>query len=200
MKLTAKQEKFCNYYLESGNASEAYRRAFSCQNMVEQTVWVKASRLQAKEKVKERIGQLRAELQKRSDITKDEAVSILADIARANIINCLDVKYANNFTTVTVKDLTSLPESIQRSILSIKATDKGGYELRLYNKIDAIEKLSKLLGWNEPIRQDVTTNGKDIGQRIIFSPTPLTEQDITEIKEIQNGSQESSGDTGISEA
>ena len=200
MKLTPKQEKFCNYYLESGNASEAYRRAFSCQNMAEQTVWVKASCLLAKDKVKVRIGQLRAELQKRSDITKDEAVSILADIARANIINCLDVKSANNFTTVTVKDLNSLPKSIQSSIFSIKATEKGGYELRLYNKIDAIEKLSKLLGWDEPIRQDVTTNGKDIGQQIIFSPTPLTEQDIKEIKEIQNGSQESSGDTGISEA
>lgn len=48
-------------------------------------------------------------------------------------------------------------------------------------------------------KTDVTTNGKDIGQQIIFSPTPLTEQDIKEIKEIQNGSQESGGDPGISE-
>lgn len=46
---------------------------------------------------------------------------------------------------------------------------------------------------------DVTTNGRDIGRQLIFSPTPLTEQDIKEIKEIQHGSEENSVDTGLSE-
>jgi hypothetical protein len=46
---------------------------------------------------------------------------------------------------------------------------------------------------------DVTTNGKDIGQQIVFSPTPLSEKDIQEIKDIQNGNKEDSNDTGISE-
>lgn len=46
---------------------------------------------------------------------------------------------------------------------------------------------------------DVTTNGKDIGQQIVFSPTPLSEKDIQEIKDIQYGNKEDSNDTGISE-
>ena len=46
---------------------------------------------------------------------------------------------------------------------------------------------------------DVTTNGRDIGQQLIFSPTPLTEQDIKEIKEMQHGNEEGGSDTGISE-
>lgn len=50
----------------------------------------------------------------------------------------------------------------------------------------------------EVSKVDVTTNGKDIGQQIIFSPTPLTEKDIQEIKDIQSG-KKSSDDTGISE-
>ena len=62
------------------------------------------------------------------------------------------------------------------------------------------ELIQLMFGKELTTKIDVTTNGKDIGQQIIFSPTPLTEQDIKEIKEIQNGSQESSGDTGISEA
>lgn len=62
------------------------------------------------------------------------------------------------------------------------------------------ELVQLMFGKELTTRVDVTTNGKDIGQQIIFSPTPLTEQDIKEIKEIQDGNQESGGDTGISEA
>ena len=47
---------------------------------------------------------------------------------------------------------------------------------------------------------DVTTNGNDIGRQIVFSPTPLSEQDIQEIKEIQYGNnKEDSNDAGLSE-
>ena len=62
------------------------------------------------------------------------------------------------------------------------------------------ELVQLMFGKELTTRVDVTTNGKDIGQQIIFSPTPLTERDIKEIKEIQDGNQESGGDTGIPEA
>lgn len=158
--LSIKQEKFCNYYLESGNASEAYRRAFSCGKMAEQTIWAKASLLLARDKVRARVEQLRYELQRRSDITKDEAVGILADIARANIVDVLDIKRSADYTTILVGDISKLPLNVQRSILSVKSSDKG-YEVKLYNKIDAIEKLSKLLGWDAPAKQEVTNRGED---------------------------------------
>lgn len=154
--LSIKQEKFCNYYLESGNASEAYRRAFSCSKMAEKTIWEKASILLSKDKVRARVELLRSELQRRSDITKDEAVGILADIARANIVDALVVRKSQDFTTILVGDISKLPLNIQRSILSVKSSDKG-YEVKLYNKIDAIEKLSKLLGWDAPVKQEVSS-------------------------------------------
>ncbi len=31
-KLTPKQRAFCDYYIESGNATEAYKRAYKCKN------------------------------------------------------------------------------------------------------------------------------------------------------------------------
>ena len=43
--LTIKQENFCNYYIESGNASDAYRRAYSCEKMKDETVNRKAIEL-----------------------------------------------------------------------------------------------------------------------------------------------------------
>ena len=62
------------------------------------------------------------------------------------------------------------------------------------------ELVQLMFGKELATRVDVTTNGKDIGQRLVFSPTPLTEQDIKEIKEIQHGDEEGGSDTGISEA
>lgn len=154
MALTQKQEMFCNYYLEYGNASEAYRRAYRCNGKSDNAIWVESSKLLNSPKVALRIRELQSQMRNRSDITKDEAVGILADIARANIVDALEVKSNEMFTTILIKDISKLPSSIQRSILSIKSTDKG-YELKLYNKIDAIDKLSKLLGWDAPIKQEV---------------------------------------------
>ena len=58
MKLTIKQEKFCNYYLESGNASEAYRRAYSCENMRPETINIRACELLANGKIAVRVKEL----------------------------------------------------------------------------------------------------------------------------------------------
>lgn len=59
-----------------------------------------------------------------------------------------------------------------------------------------ISKIGRDEGFGDSM--DVTTNGKDIGSQIVFCPTPLTEQDIREMKEIQDG-QKGAGDAGISE-
>ena len=62
------------------------------------------------------------------------------------------------------------------------------------------ELIQLMFGKEHTTKIDVTTNVRDIGQQLIFSPTPLTEQDIKEIKEMQNGNEESGSDPGISEA
>lgn len=62
------------------------------------------------------------------------------------------------------------------------------------------ELIQLMFGKELATKIDVTTNGRDIGQRLIFSPTPLTEQDIKEIKEMQHGNEEGGSDTGIPEA
>ncbi len=62
-------------------------------------------------------------------------------------------------------------------------------------------KKTKMDLWSKDIaatKIDVTTNGKDVGQQLVFSPT-LSEKDIQEIKDIQYGNKEDSDDTGISE-
>lgn len=60
MSLTIKQEKFVLAYLETGNASEAYRRAYNCAKMSDKSVWENASKLLADAKVAPRVAELRA--------------------------------------------------------------------------------------------------------------------------------------------
>lgn len=177
-KLSIKQEKFCNYYLECGNASEAYRRAFSCERMSDKTIWEKASVLLSKDKVRARVELLRAEMQRRMDMTRDEAVGILADIARANIVDALVVRRSKDYTTILVNDVTKLPLSTQRAILSIKSSDKG-YEVKLYNKIEAIDKLSKMLGWDAPVKQEITNMDENAYTiRVVTAKEDLPNGDI----------------------
>lgn len=61
-KLTVKQENFCNYYIETGNASEAYRCAYSCSNMKDETVNKRASELLNSGEITGRVKQLQSAL------------------------------------------------------------------------------------------------------------------------------------------
>ena len=90
MKLTIKQEKFANLYIELGNASEAYRQSYNCQKMKDETVNRNAKILLDDNKIATRIDELRSELAERHDITKDtliteleEARQIAKDTAKA---------------------------------------------------------------------------------------------------------------------
>ena len=154
MALTQKQEMFCNYYLECGNASEAYRRAYSADNMKTETINTKACELLRDGKITGWVGELQAALQSCSDLNKDEAVVILNNIARANVVDMLEVKRSKNFRTFLIKDLTKLPLSFQQAIQSVKSTSQG-FEVKMYSKIDALDRLSKMLGWDAPIKQEV---------------------------------------------
>lgn len=79
IKLTPKQEKFCYSYIETGNASEAYRRSYNAERMKPEVVAVKASELLANGKIAVRIEALRGELRQRHEITVDDLVAELEE-------------------------------------------------------------------------------------------------------------------------
>jgi phage terminase small subunit len=149
-KLTVKQENFCNYYIETGNASEAYRRAYSCDNMKYETVNRTAIELLNNPKIAARVKQLQSALQKRSDITKDEAIKELSAIVRSRVTDVLSAKGM----TVRIKSIEDLPDEVVACISSIKKI-KGGIEVKFYDKIAAIDRLCKMLGWDEPAKMDI---------------------------------------------
>lgn len=80
-KLTEKQEKFCNYYLDcEGNASEAYRMAYDASKMQPETIWSNASRMLANNKVAARIDELRSQRAKEAKVSREKVEKVLMDI------------------------------------------------------------------------------------------------------------------------
>lgn len=77
IELTPKQENFCLAYLETGNASEAYRRAYNASKMKEAVINVKACELLANGKVTVRLAELRKPIIERHQITVDDLIAEL---------------------------------------------------------------------------------------------------------------------------
>ena len=71
LKLTPKQETFCQKYIETGNASAAYLAAYNTANMKPETVNRNAFALLEKSKIAARIQELQAALQKKFEINID---------------------------------------------------------------------------------------------------------------------------------
>lgn len=79
MALTPKRDKFCRVYVETDNASEAYRSAFDAKNMKAETIHKRASELLKDGDVKGRIDELRAKHMKRHELTIDDLIRELEE-------------------------------------------------------------------------------------------------------------------------
>lgn len=77
MKLQPKQEAFCLAYIETGNASEAYRLSYDAVTMSASAINVEASRLLDNPKITLRLDELRQPIMERHNVTVD---SLLAEL------------------------------------------------------------------------------------------------------------------------
>ena len=151
MKLSVKQEKFCNYYIECGNASEAYRRAYSCSNMKDESINRKAIELLNNGKITARVKELQEELKRKSDITKEEVLNMLKSFMYADIRNFLTIKNGN----VIFKDSEDWTDEMAMQVESVKQ-GKEGIEIKLNGRTWTIQRICKMLGFDSP--QDMNIN------------------------------------------
>ena len=79
MSLTPKREKFVQAYVETGNASEAYRRAFKADKMSDAAIAVEASRLLDDPKVALKVDELKRHHAERHDVTVDDIRAMLLE-------------------------------------------------------------------------------------------------------------------------
>lgn len=78
--LTQKQENFCLAYIETGNASEAYRRAYNAKGMKPETVNNKAYALLKKGEIGARLEELRSPVIKNAQVTLEQHLKDLEEL------------------------------------------------------------------------------------------------------------------------
>lgn len=77
--LTPKQESFCLVYLETGNASEAYRQCYNAKSMSPEGVNREAKALLDNRKIAARLKELREPIMERHKITVDSLIAELEE-------------------------------------------------------------------------------------------------------------------------
>lgn len=83
MALTTKQENFCQKYVETGNASEAYRYGYDTSRMKPESVHRKAKELMDNGNVAARIAELKQRAAVKHDVT---IATLLRELEEARII------------------------------------------------------------------------------------------------------------------
>lgn len=137
--LNPKQKRFCEEYIVDLNATQAAIRA----GYSKKTAHVIGFEHLSKPKIQEYISTLRAEQEKRTEITADMVVAELAKIGFANM-----QQYVNGGNNVL--ELKNLDSKVTAAVSKVKTTLKEDgsviTEIGLYDKVAALEKLGRHLG------------------------------------------------------
>lgn len=176
--LTIKQQRFVDKYLETNNASEAYRFAYKCKNSSPETIKVEACNLLKKPNVALTIERAQDKVQAKSDLSRERIIKELEIINNANIRDYCNVvekeievtdnqgnRRKEKIMDVQFKPFDQLTENQLKAIESVKM-GRNGIELRLHSKSWSIERACKMLGYDVPAKIDVTSDGKQLNNKI----------------------------------
>ena len=164
MKLTPKQIRFVDEYMVDFNATQAAIRA----GYKAKTAHVIGAENLRKPKIAEEIARRQKDLQKRTEISQDRVVKELARIAFADASDyaCIETyMYENKDGTlsplqaVSPKDTGVLSDDQRAAIAGIKQ-GANGIEIKLHDKIKALELLGRHIGmFNDKLSLSGTDGG-----------------------------------------
>ena len=173
--LTIKQERFCHAYMETGNASEAYRQSYNCERMKDTSIHRNAKATMDNTKIAARLLKLKEEMKEVSTIKKERLLYELEAITTSKITDYVEIK---NVIVTHEDPLTGMPIPINTPLLMFKDFDKlsdqqiraiegikmgkFGVELKLHGKSWSIDRINKILGQEAPKQTDITSKGKRI--------------------------------------
>jgi phage terminase small subunit len=186
-RLNERQIRFCREYVKSpDNASEAARKA----GYSERTARIQASQLLTRHNIQAELARLRSAAETAAVLSVQEACEILTSIARSNVADYFD---ATGRIAVRPDDSTGDPRAVE----SVKQTYDGDgnpvIQFKLAPKIAAIERLSKLRGWDAPAKQELT--GADGAPLVpVERPEAMSQRYLDALREAIN---EPKGDNAV---
>ncbi|HEI9848826.1 TPA: terminase small subunit [Serratia marcescens] len=125
MPLTIKQEAFCQAYIETGNASEAYRSSYASENMKPESVNRKAKELLDHGKISARVRELQGEIKQRHNVTIDSLLAELEEARQAALTAETPQSSAAVAATLGKAKLTGMDKQI------IEHTGPGGGAIQI---------------------------------------------------------------------
>lgn len=138
--LTTQQETFAQNIIMGMSQAEAYRNAYNTNKMTDKTVWEKASRLMATDKVRARVEELRSQVAKTAIMTAEERLKFLTKIINGEE-NEIVLEVDRDGKQVEIK----MPPSLKTKLNAIDIMNKmqGEYVTKVVGNMDA--KLEDLL-------------------------------------------------------
>lgn len=145
--LTPKQEKFAQEYISTGNASEAYRLAYSASKMKPETVNKRASELLANGVITGRIGKLRAAIAELAIVKESQVINEAARLALSDPAKLFNVDGTLKSIHDMDPDIRAAIASIEVEEITVDGVSIGRVKkVKLWDKNSALEKLMKHLG------------------------------------------------------
>lgn len=185
--LTMKEKTFCREYIYDWNATRSYIAAYpSITNY--NSAGVLAHRLLRKVKVQKYIEDIQADLEKTAGISRMKILNEHMKLAFSSIADMHN-------TWIKRKDFESLTNDQRACIAEIDTKVKTEYEynsetkekepiaveyirIKLYDKQKALDSISKMLGYDAPVKTELT--GKD-GKPLIPPARILTKKEAKEL-------------------
>lgn len=143
--LTPKQQRFCEAYILTGNASEAYRRSYEASRMAAKTITEKASRLLTQDNIAAMVEELQGRLRAKFELSAERVIREYMKIAFADIRKCFDE--AGNLLPVS-----KMSEEAAAALASVDVVSHQGGEflqiskIKLNSKVAALDSLARHLG------------------------------------------------------
>nr|DAP50252.1 MAG TPA: Terminase small subunit [Caudoviricetes sp.] len=158
-KLTPKQIAFVEEYLIDMNATRAYKAAgYSVKS--ENAAGVEGFKLLRNPKIEAYLHKRMDERSKATQITAESTLRGINNIAEANITDVVTlVRDENGAIKMQVADFDKLPRNIKAAIQSIKQNKDGSIEIKMHDKLKALELQAKHQGLFER-EIEVVTNVK----------------------------------------
>lgn len=191
VRLTAKQEAFCLAYLETGNATEAYRRVYRCDSMKPETVNRNAKSLLDHNKIATRLQELNKDAVSSAVMSRREAMERLSSFARTDLADLIEFgSYelgADDNGAPVIQASWKVRDSVMQdpaklaAITELSAT-KDGIKIKTHSPLQAIQQLAKMQGWESASKFEHSSPDGSM------SPAPLDASKLSDaaLKELMN--------------
>ena len=178
--LTAKQEAFCFAYVETSDASAAYRSAYDTSKSKLASIWVAASKLLASPEIAARVKEIYAtretRLHERYEMTIEQVKAEYGKIALANMFDYVAVQENGtayvDLSAVTREQAAAISEITVDEYVEGRGEDGRAVKkvkIKLHSKLGALDSVARVLGM---FKDKTEHTGKDGAPLVPESASP----------------------------